>query len=67
MLMLVSFVLQILATVLFLGENRKILWPEETSTDPYIEKYLGKIPRWRTNLKGTIDDVCLNMYQISYS
>ena len=51
MLMLVSFVLLILATVLFLGENRKILWPEETSTDPHIEKYLGKIPRWRTNLE----------------
>ena len=57
---LVSFVLLILATILFLCHNREVLWPKKTSTDPYFEKYLGKIPRWRTNLKGMNDDASLS-------
>ena len=57
---LVSFVLLILATILFLCHNREVLWPKKTSTDPHFEKYLGKIPRWRTNLKGMNDDASLS-------
>ena len=51
----------ILATVLFLCHNRKVLWPKETSTDPHFEKYLEKISRWRTNLKGMNDDASLSI------
>ena len=58
--MLVSFVLLILTTVLFLSHNREVLWPKETSINPHFEKYLGKIPRWRTNLKGMNDDASLS-------
>ena len=60
-LLLVSFVLLILTTVLFLCHNREVLWPKETSINPHFEKYLGKIPRWRTNLKGMNDDASLSI------
>ena len=51
----------ILTTVLFLCHNREVLWSKETSTDPHFEKYLRKIPRWRTNLKGMNDDSSLSI------
>ena len=51
----------ILTTVLFLCHNRQVLWPKETSTDPHFEKYLRKISRWRTNLKGMNDDASLSI------
>ena len=51
----------LILAVLFLCHNRKVLWPKETSTDPHSEKYLEKISRWRTNLKGMNDDASLSI------